>query len=151
MSDNNKIELENRLRSGCVYLQTVVRHDGGSRERITEIDETSTNLLMLVAAAEITRLTAENERLQAIVSLAKLLVQPTDDGPQLVGHKRFRDALHGAVHGLTYTDPRDEAMLDLDEARDAARTLWNEGWSHRSADRRGQEILAWWPWLKEEL
>lgn len=49
----------------------------------------------------------EIERLQKIVSLAEMLIQPTDDGPQLIGHKNFREALLYAVRGLKYTDPRD--------------------------------------------
>jgi len=48
----------------------------------------------------VSSLEAEVERLRAIVDLAKMLIQPGDDGPELEGHKRFRESLLGAVRGL---------------------------------------------------
>jgi len=57
---------------------------------------------------------AEKRRLRSIVSLAKMLIQPTSvGGPILEGHQKHREALMQAVRGMKYTDPRDAELSRL--------------------------------------
>ncbi len=73
------------------------------------------------------RLVAERNRLQAIVKLAGMLLQPGDDGPILVAHRKFRERLMGACRGLK-SDPQSDVeeflaaeierlQRELDEAK----------------------------------
>ena len=52
--------------------------------------------------SEIADLKAEVTRQARIIKLAEMLIQPSDDGAELVGHRRFKSALLGAVRGLKF-------------------------------------------------
>lgn len=66
---------------------------------------------------------AERNHFRAIVTLAKMLIQPTAvGGPILVGHQRFREDLMRAVRGMKYTDPRDAEIAELKSALDQYRS-----------------------------
>jgi len=68
---------------------------------------------------------AEKRRLRSIVSLAKMLIQPTSvGGPILEGHQKHREALMQAVRGMKYTDPRDAELSRL-RTLEAAAIHWN--------------------------
>jgi len=72
--------------------------------------------MMIDHTATIRDLLADNKRLQLIVDLAKMLIQPGPDGPQLEGSKRHRDALLSAVRGMKYeneTQRLRKAMRDV--------------------------------------
>ncbi len=60
-------------------------------------------------------LAGEVERLQPIIRLAEMLIQPDSgySGPKLVGHERARTALLSAVRGMNYSDPRVEHAKEL--------------------------------------
>lgn len=55
--------------------------------------------------ADVERLKAEVEQLRAVITLAKMLIQPGENGPQLEGHEHFREALLGAVRGMKWLHP----------------------------------------------
>ncbi len=68
---------------------------------------------------------AEKHRLVSIVTLARMLIQPTAvGGPILEGHQRFREDLMRAVRGMKYTDPRDAELARLRTLEEAA-IHWN--------------------------
>ena len=54
---------------------------------------------------QIESIEAENRELRAVVFLAQLLIQPSDDGPQLVGSKYHRERLMRAVRRLREGQP----------------------------------------------
>jgi phage shock protein A len=80
-------------------------------------DAAASNVARWMGTAEVEHgrvlaLQAEVERLRQIVSLAKMLIQPTvTSGPILEGHQSHREALLHAVRGMAFTDPR-EAFLE---------------------------------------
>ena len=60
------------------------------------------------------------KRLRAIVRLADMLIQPDTDGPVLVGHRRFREALHQACRNDLKTPDNLGELVDQasqDEAK----------------------------------
>jgi hypothetical protein len=77
---------------------------------------TGLSMMLELSREEVGELRGENDRLRAIVTLARMLIQPTNyNGAELVGHKRFRDTLLGAVRDHRWTDPRDTLVAAVME------------------------------------